>query len=781
MRSGAHKPSMRTLSHAARVFLASVLVTSASIASATAPPTLTSLSAIHKLTNAEASMAVRVAFEATVTYFRGYERTLFVQDGENAIFVQVATNLKLEPGDRIFIRGFMRDSFRPIVISDDLTFLRHDKLPKPVEAEFSPLLQAKLDCRFVKVKGVVISAVPALTSGHQVTQLELSLHGGTIAATVDKGVVARLSDLLDAEVTVTGAEAGSFDGKMQQTGVLIHVSSLDDVKILHKPSVDAWSIPLTSMDEVLDNYNVEDLTPRVRIQGIVTYFQPGRMAVLQEGPLSIRVFTPTIETFRVGDRVQAIGEPFVENGFLTLRWGDLRTTGGSAPVPPVSVNWDQLASGRHAFDLVSIEGQVVTQVREHAQDVYIIAAEGHLFSATVRFPVVFDPKEVNAPPPMPSIPEGSTVRVTGVAIHDDANPFNGPMAFGILLRASSDVTVIKNPSLLSVRNLILLISVLLVSMAGGAAWVLMLRRKVHQQTAELAARKEAEAVLERKRSRILEDINGNQPLETILTQITELASFRLDGAPCWCEVGDGLRFGPVPTTTDGLHLIRQEIQSRSGPLHGMLFVTIDPDAPSSAQAQEALAMGAWLATLAIETRGLYSDLVHRSEFDLLTDIFNRFAFERRLDAIIQETRQNRSWFGLIYLDLDEFKQVNDQYGHAAGDQYLRQAAMRMKRQLRPSDMLARLGGDEFAVLVTNIRGQSDVEDVAQRLERCFREPFAIDGYTIHGSCSVGSALFPEDGADKDSLLSTADAAMYVNKKIKKEAGQNVRGRARVSH
>lgn len=777
MRSFPHKPlNHRLLGVVGSCLLASLLAFGPSMATAAGtPPTLTTLAAIHKLSNAEASMAVPVAFEATVIYFRGYERTLFVQDGDAAIYVQATTKLELEPGDRILIRGFTRDSFRPIIMSDDLTFLRHGALPKPVPAEFSPLLQAKLDCRFVTVRGEVISAVPAVTSGHQVTQLELALHGGTVGATVDKGEVARLSDLLDAEVAVSGAEAGRFDGKMQQTGVLIHVSSMEDVHVLSKPSVDAWSIPLTPMNEVLNNYNVEDLTPRVRVQGIITYFQPGRMAVLQEGTQSIRIFTPTIEPFRIGDRVQAIGEPFVENGFLTLKWGDLRTTGGSAPVSPVSVNWDQLASGRHAFDLVSVEGQVETQVREHDQDVYIISAEGHLFSATVRFPLVFEQGgDQHAPPPMALIPVGSTVRVTGVAIHDDANPFNGPMAFGILLRSSSDVTLIKSPSLLNVRNLVLVVSLLLISMAAGAAWVWMLRRKVHQQTAALAAQKEAEAVLERKRSQVLEDINGNKPLEAILTQIAELASFRLDGAQCWCEIGDSVKFGTIPGSTDGLNVIRQEIPSRSGPLHGMLFAVIDPHAPCAARAPEALAMGAWLATLAIETCGLYTDLVHRSEFDLLTDVFNRFSFERRLGAMIQECRHSHSLFGLIYIDLDEFKQVNDQYGHAAGDQYLSQAAMRMKRQLRPSDMLARLGGDEFAVLVANVRGQSDVEDVAQRLERCFREPFGADGYTIQGSCSVGSALFPEDGSDKDTLLSTADAAMYVNKKIKKETGHSVR-------
>jgi diguanylate cyclase (GGDEF)-like protein len=737
---------------------------------------LTSLSAIRKLTNAEASMAVPVAFEATVTYFRGYEKTLFVQDGENAIYVQATTTLKLEPGDRILIRGYTRDSFRPIVISDHLIFLHHGDLPKPVLAEFSPLVQAKLDCRYVTVRGVVVSAVPAFSSGRLVTQIELALHGGTVGATVDKGVVARLSDLLDAEVAITGAEAGRFDGKMEQTGVLIHVTSLDEVRILHKAAVDAWSIPLTPMNEVLNAYDVEDRTPRVRIQGVITYFQPGRMAVLQEGAQSIRVFTPTIESFQIGDRVQALGVPFVENGFLTLKWGDLRTTGGSASLTPIGVNWDQLASGRHAFDLVSIEGQVVTQVREHAQDVYIIAADGHLFSATVRFPLVFDPNSTRTPPPMPLIAVGSKVRVTGVAIHDDANPFNGPMAFGILLRSSSDVVVVARPSLLNVRNLVLLVTLLLLSMAMCAAWVLMLKRKVHEQTAELAAQKEAETILERKRSQILEDINGNQPLETILTQITEFVAFRLVGAACWCEVGDGVKFGATPAKTEGLQVIRHEIPSRSGPLHGLLFAAVDPQAPSAIQAQEALAMGAWLATLAIETRGLYTDLVHRSEFDLLTDIYNRFSFERRLDTLIQDARHSEALFGLIYIDLDDFKQVNDQFGHSAGDQYLRQAAVRMKRQLRPSDLLARLGGDEFAVLVSNVRIQSDVRDVAQRLERCFQDPFAIDGYSIRGSVSVGSALFPEDGSDKDSLLSTADAAMYVNKKIKKETGQSVHKR-----
>jgi diguanylate cyclase (GGDEF)-like protein len=87
----------------------------------------------------------------------------------------------------------------------------------------------------------------------------------------------------------------------------------------------------------------------------------------------------------------------------------------------------------------------------------------------------------------------------------------------------------------------------------------------------------------------------------------------------------------------------------------------------------------------------------------------------------------------------------------------------MMRQLRPVDVLARLGGDEFAVLIPAVRGRADVKDVATRLERCFDEAFAVEGYVLQGSASVGIAVYPEDGSTKDSMLTAADAAMYVGK------------------
>jgi diguanylate cyclase (GGDEF)-like protein len=338
--------------------------------------------------------------------------------------------------------------------------------------------------------------------------------------------------------------------------------------------------------------------------------------------------------------------------------------------------------------------------------------------------------------------------------------------FNILMRGPDDITVVANPSWLSVRNLILLVGLLLTVLVALGARELFIERKVRRQTASLA-------YIERRRGRILEDINGSRPLAEIIEEITELVSFRLKGAPCWCQIADGAQLGNCPPKLTALRIVHHQIPARSGPPLGEISAAFDPLIKPSAIESETMSMAASLAALAIETRRLYSDLLHRSEFDLLTDIHNRFSLEKHLDALINDARQKAGIFGLIYIDLDEFKQVNDIYGHQVGDLYLQEMAIRMKRQLRSHDLLARLGGDEFAVLVPSARNREGVEEIAVRLERCFDEPFAIDGGVLHGSASVGIALYPQDGASRDSLLTAADAAMYAAKNIKKQIGQGL--------
>ncbi len=151
-------------------------------------------------------------------------------------------------------------------------------------------------------------------------------------------------------------------------------------------------------------------------------------------------------------------------------------------------------------------------------------------------------------------------------------------------------------------------------------------------------------------------------------------------------------------------------------------------------------------------------------YDALTDLPNRIMFEDRLGATLAAVRVRGDMVAVLFLDLDRLKLVNDSFGHAHGDQVLKQAAQRIKLVLRPGDMVARLGGDEFAASLRGIRSPKDAAAVAWRVLAALRSPFEIDGDEVHVTVSVGISLYPADGTTSSALLRKADAAMYEAKK-----------------
>jgi diguanylate cyclase (GGDEF)-like protein/PAS domain S-box-containing protein len=153
--------------------------------------------------------------------------------------------------------------------------------------------------------------------------------------------------------------------------------------------------------------------------------------------------------------------------------------------------------------------------------------------------------------------------------------------------------------------------------------------------------------------------------------------------------------------------------------------------------------------------------------DALTGLANRVLFFDRLNAAIATARRKSGAFALLFLDLDDFKPINDTYGHQAGDIALRTVAERLRDCVRESDTLARLGGDEFILLVNDTHEESAAITVAEKAIAALSHPLPIEGCTDLLGGSIGIALYPRHGEDADSLMRHADAAMYGAKRLGK--------------
>ncbi len=231
-------------------------------AQAVAAAPLTTLAAVERLSKAEADKELPVAIQATVIYSRANQKVLIVQDGALGIYMNRATFSRLVPGDRVLIKGVTKGGFRPTIFPSEITLVGHGALPTPVPATFDQLIQGRYDAVMVTTRGVVRAANPDLPSADHASgaTLRILTDGGYIDAEVANSDAAALGNLIDSQVEVTAAAGERFDGKLQQTGILLRLSNLSDIKVLKPAAASAWTLPETPMDQILSVSHVQDLT-----------------------------------------------------------------------------------------------------------------------------------------------------------------------------------------------------------------------------------------------------------------------------------------------------------------------------------------------------------------------------------------------------------------------------------------------------------------------------------------------------------------------------------------
>lgn len=742
---------------------------------------LKTVAEVRALSPQQAAQAVHVQLHGVITYYQSDDTILFIQDATGGIYVQSTHSYpQLHKGMRVVVNGTTTTSFRTDINSDDIRPDGDAPIPAPQATTFSNLIAGRNDCDYVSLTGVVQAATAQnLPNTAPFVLLELRMDDGNVEAHIRQPGNLQPSDLVDARVSLTGVAGGIFDDKYEMLGIKIYVDDAADVHILQRASRSAQQIPVTPMDRVIEGYSSVERSSRVRVRGAVTLYHPGVDLILQEHDKAILIHTHQRTPLELGQVTDVTGFPDNHDYAPSLQHAQFFATDDSKTIQPRSITFAEAISGLYSYNLVSLAGTLVAQVHEPLQDTLVLDSDHHIITAVLR-------RAANASA-VPAFHLGSQLRVIGDCFVQSEGVWNNAVSFNIQMRTANDVAVVSLPSWWTVQHLVFVSAALLIVIVAVLTWAALLRRRVALQTSIIrrsvedeATRERRRTTLEKERALILEAINSSQPLASVLELIAAFVEKQLSGAACCFRLADHsslprerrtLRTHAysdlTPTSaSDGLEslssFVERKIWSSTGVCLGSMFFRA-PEQPQGDQLEEIVDVSYRLAALAIDNRRLYENLVHRSEYDQLTDIPNRFLLESRLEQALIEADRQRHHLAVIYIDLDRFKSVNDQYGHRIGDLYLQQVARRLASKLRGQDMLARIGGDEFLCVVPNVSGREEAECIAERLACSFEHPFTIELLQISGTASIGIAVFPEDGLTGDDLKRAADAAMYLRK------------------
>lgn len=244
---------------------------------------------------------------------------------------------------------------------------------------------------------------------------------------------------------------------------------------------------------------------------------------------------------------------------------------------------------------------------------------------------------------------------------------------------------------------------------------------------------------------------------------------RLDSDP---EVANIIRSGqPLlrihkssAQTNKSLSWLGVPIISHQGTTGALVVQSYTADVQHTEADKDTLLLLANSIATAIEHKQKQARLLYTAQYDPLTDLPNRELLADRLKTGLARAHCEQEKLAVLYLDLDKFKQVNDNYGHAAGDLLLQMVAQRLRQCLRKIDTIARVGGDEFVILLEKVNSEDDIRLVAEKVCTALSQPFDLSGPMVWVLPSIGVAQYPAHGDEADQLLRHADAAMYLAKR-----------------
>ena len=603
-------------------------------------PTLTTVGAVHRLSQDEARRQYPVHVIGTVTYFDPYlnyprRPIVMVTDATSTIYVALPgmTTLPLRAGARVDVKGVSGPGdFAPTIDGAAIRILGQVPLPPHPPRESLPhMMTGSEDAKWVEMEGIV-EAVE--TVGNNVT-LTLALRDGEIAATTVLEPGADYGKLVDAKVHIDGVGGSLFNRKSQIIGNQLLFPNLSTVTVEESARADPFKGAVSPIRKLMTYAPGKELFHRVHVQGQVTLFWPGRLLCLQDASGALCAEVSQTTAVSPGQTADVIGFPQIGNVTPTLRDAIFQPAEGRGSIAPKIVDPDKALDGEYDAQLMQVDGVLIAYERA-AQDPTIVVSAGKY-----TFPVVL-PRSAEAHRLL-GLKEGSRLRLTGIySLQADARVFTRhdgyPVAkyFQIMLRSDADVMLLQKPSWWTAEHTLWVLTIALLATMLALGWVTLLSRRVKRQTEQLQ---------------------------------------------------------------------------------------------------------------------------HQATHDALTGVWNRGAMLEMLGRECKTSTDSGERIGVLMLDADHFKRINDTHGHLAGDAVLQELARRVQGTIRPNDRVGRYGGEEFLVMLRACDGACLLSWGERVRQVIASNPIQAGDCLLPVTVSIGATLLTKRGTARDALAAV-DAAMY---------------------
>lgn len=462
MRDSVSTPNLRNglFARAHNAVIVIALVASAQYSHCTAssgssPAPLLTAASVLALNSEQATYRYPVRLQGVVTFPNG--SSLVLQDGTAGIWVNLPEKSTYKLGDLLEVRGTVGPGgYSPEIWASSARRIGQRALPLPKDVAFRELSSGIEDDQYISVIGKVRSVrMPANHATYSQIWIRLAMQDGFVDATLPNTVTFSSGLLLDSEVRVNAVALCSKNRDRQLTSVVLGMSSLSQITIVRPPDDDPFARPLTPLSALMQYRSGTDYYHRLRIAGVVTYYDPARRLILEDGDQAILVTNPPSEGILLGDRVEVSGFIASETSGPFIEDATVRFVSHGVSRPPAKVSISDILSGESRYRLVSVEGHVVSRVEEPWGVELLVQSGSSLLQAELH--------ESARQPSFHNLQDGTKILLTGINMVEVEGKWDFAEAWvhcKLLLRSENDVQVLQLPSWWTTSRVIYLATIL---------------------------------------------------------------------------------------------------------------------------------------------------------------------------------------------------------------------------------------------------------------------------------------------------------------------------------